>query len=381
MHCEQGNHTNWMLDMKILVTGAEGFIGRNLCLRLIEAGYNDLIKIDRSAGPEQLKSAVENADFIYHLAGINRPLDDTEFGIGNHRLTQQIVDILTSNKRKTPVMLSSSTQATRDNLYGASKAAAENAIFSYAEITGAAHYIYRFPNVFGKWCKPNYNSFVATFCHNIASDLEISINDPSAAVTLVYIDDVCSELISLLKSKESGFQSVEPHYETTVGEVADLIRSFKDSRQTLTTESVGQGLSRALYSTYLSYLKPEQFSYSVPSYGDQRGVFCEMLKTKDSGQFSFFTAHPGITRGGHYHHSKNEKFLVIQGEATFRFEHVVSGDKYEIYVTSDEYKIVETVPGWSHDITNTGSSELIVMLWANEIFDKNAPDTIARPLA
>lgn len=367
--------------MKILVTGAEGFIGQNLCLRLSEAGYDNILRIDRSSSADELKNAVKTADFIYHLAGVNRPVDDKEFSTGNHGLTQQIVDVLIENKLRTPVMVSSSTQATRDNLYGASKAAAEDAILKYAELTKAAYYIYRFPNVFGKWCRPNYNSFVATFCHNIASGQDIQVNDPKAAVTLVYIDDVCSELLSLLDNRESGYCEVKTQYQTTVGDVAETLHAFKNSRQNLISEAVGTGLTRALYSTYLSYLKPEQFSYSVPSYGDQRGVFCEMLKTKDAGQFSFFTAYPGITRGGHYHHTKNEKFLVIQGDATFKFEHVITGEKYELHVSSGEYKIVETVPGWTHDITNTGNSELIVMLWANEIFDKNAPDTIARPLA
>ncbi len=367
--------------MKILVTGAEGFIGRNLCLRLEETGEHEVIKIDRLSTECELIGGVKSADFIFHLAGINRPLDDSEFHVGNYSLTQKILDTLLVNELKTPVMLSSSTQAEKNNPYGLSKAAAEKALINYGESTGADYYVYRFPNVFGKWCRPNYNSFVATFCHNIAAGLDITINDPVAPVTLIYIDDICSELLSLLNGKESGFQCVHPEYHTTVGEVAEYIYSFKNSRQTLITEKVGDGLCRALYSTYLSYLKPEQFSYSVPSYGDQRGVFCEMLKTKDSGQFSFFTAHPGITRGGHYHHSKNEKFLVIQGTATFKFEHVYTGEKYKIDVSADEYKVVETIPGWTHDITNTGDNELVVMLWANEIFDRNAPDTIARVLA
>lgn len=367
--------------MKILVTGSEGFIGQNLCLQLAEAGYQDVVKIDRESSVDDLKSAVITADFIYHLAGVNRPKDDKEFGTGNYGLTQQIVNYLVDNNRNTPMMISSSTQAVQDNLYGTSKAAAESVIIEYAEKTKAAYYIYRFPNVFGKWCRPNYNSFVATFCHNIASGLDIQVNDPKAKVTLVYIDDVCSELISLLDNNESGYREVKTQYQTTVGEVANALYAFRNSRQNLISEAVGTGLTRALYSTYLSYLKPEQFSYTVPSYADQRGVFCEMLKTKDAGQFSFFTAHQGITRGGHYHHTKNEKFLVIQGDARFKFEHVITGEKYELHVSSGEYKIVETVPGWTHDITNTGSCELIVMLWANEIFDKNAPDTIARPLA
>ncbi|HFO8294649.1 TPA: NAD-dependent epimerase/dehydratase family protein, partial [Escherichia coli] len=261
------------------------------------------------------------------------------------------------------------------------KALAERYIEKYATTSGSPYYIFRYPNVFGKWCKPNYNSFVATFCYNIANDLAITINDASAPVNLVYIDDVCAKAIELLSgATESGYKAVAPIYSTTVGEVAELIYRFKNSRSTLITEAVGTGFTRALYSTWLTYLPAEKFAYKVPFYGDARGVFCEMLKTPSAGQFSFFTAHPGITRGGHYHHSKNEKFLVIRGQACFKFEHVITGERYELNVSSDEFKIVETVPGWTHDITNIGTEELIVMLWANEIFNRDEPDTIARPL-
>ncbi|MCE2594069.1 capsular polysaccharide biosynthesis protein CapF [Motilimonas cestriensis] len=367
--------------MNIIVTGANGFIGKNLCTMLAEQGYNDLIKVDIETTREQLAGYLQNADFVYHLAGVNRPQHDSEFKEGNADLTTFIVDELKKSGNRTPIMVSSSIQAERDNAYGVSKAQAEQALEQYGTDTGAGYFIYRFPNVFGKWCRPNYNSFVATFCHNIAHDIDIRVDNPSAPVTLVYIDDICAELISLLSSKKnSGLNSVAPEYSTTVGEVADLLRAFKSSRESLVTENVGTGLTRALYSTYLSYLSPSQFSYSVPSYGDERGVFCEMLKTKEAGQFSFFTAHPGITRGGHYHHSKNEKFLVIKGKALFKFEHIITGERYELLVNSIKPEIVETVPGWSHDVTNVGNDELVVMLWANEVFDREAPDTIAKPL-
>ncbi|NDJ57187.1 SDR family oxidoreductase [Enterobacteriaceae bacterium 4M9] len=367
--------------MKILVTGSEGFIGKNLCLRLNEAGYNDILRIDRSSSEAELFESLKVADFIFHLAGVNRPKADSEFSEGNVDFTQKIVNKLVEFGLDTPVMISSSTQAERDNPYGISKAAAEQAVVIYGSENNARYFIYRLPNVFGKWCKPNYNSFVATFCHNIAQGKEIIINEPNAVVNLVYIDDVCSELISLINNDvPSGFRCITPVYNATVGQVADLIRTFKQSRENLTIEAVGNGFVRALYSTWLSYLPPTEFGYKIPSYADQRGVFCEMLKTKDAGQFSFFTAHPGITRGGHYHHSKNEKFLVIQGTARFKFEHVITGEKYEINVSPEDNTVIETVPGWSHDVTNTGENELIVMLWANEIFDKNAPDTIARAL-
>ncbi|MGX9742420.1 UDP-2-acetamido-2,6-beta-L-arabino-hexul-4-ose reductase [Pseudocitrobacter corydidari] len=368
--------------MKILVTGAEGFIGRNLCFRLREAGYNELIKIDRNTSSEDLEHGLKQADFIFHLAGINRPENESEFEEGNSNLTKYIVDILQENNKAIPVMLSSSIQAESNNAYGKSKASAERIIQQYGITTQAPYYIYRLPNVFGKWCRPNYNSFVATFCHRIANDEDITINDPSAVVNLVYIDDFCTDALKLLSGNfDAGYRTFGPIYSVTVGEVAQLIHRFKESRQTLITEDVGQGFTRALYSTWLSYLSPEQFAYTVPSYSDDRGVFCEVLKTKVAGQFSFFTAHPGITRGGHYHHSKNEKFIVICGSACFKFEHIITGERYELNVSSDEFKIVETVPGWTHDITNNGSDELVVMLWANEIFNRSEPDTIARVLS
>ncbi|OCH37506.1 UDP-2-acetamido-2,6-beta-L-arabino-hexul-4-ose reductase [Aliivibrio fischeri] len=367
--------------MKILVTGANGFIGKNLCFQLEEQGFTDLIKIDRSNSTEELNEALKSADFIYHLAGVNRPQNDDEFKLGNADLTSHIISKLKELNRTTPILLTSSIQAEQSNAYGVSKALAEDALNSYAEQSGAKVYIYRLPNVFGKWCRPNYNSVVATFCNNVVNDLPLTINDPSAKVNLVYIDTVCEYFIHHLSNDEqSGEQSIKPIYPTTVGDIATALESFKASKTSLVTENVGTGFLRALYSTYISYYSPEQFSYTIPAYTDPRGSFCELLKTKDAGQFSFFTAHPGITRGGHYHHTKNEKFLVIKGEAKFRFEHIATGECYELDVTGEDYKVVETVPGWTHDVTNIGESELVVMLWANEIFDREKPDTFMKPL-
>ena len=367
--------------MKILVTGSNGFIGKNLCFQLQEQGFTDIVKISRHDSVEDLNRALDQADFIYHLAGVNRPKTENEFTQGNADLTSHIVATLKKLKRSTPVLLTSSTQAEFANPYGESKALAENIVREYAEQTQAKVYIYRLPNVFGKWCRPNYNSVVATFCHNIANDLPITINDPDAKLNLVYIDTVCEHFIHHLTNDElSGEQSIKPIYPTTVGDIANMLQAFKDSKESLITENVGSGFLRALYSTYISCYSPEQFSYTVPAYTDPRGAICELLKTKEAGQFSFFTAHPGITRGGHYHHSKNEKFLVIKGEAKFRFENIVTGERYEKEVTGDDFTVVETVPGWSHDVTNIGESELIVMLWANEIFDRETPDTFAKPL-
>jgi len=369
--------------MNILVTGANGFIGRNLCVHLKEAGFDNVEKITRDDNDISIDEKVKNADFIYHLAGINRPKNDDEFKQGNTDLTQKMVNTLVNNERSTPILLTSSIQAELNNPYGVSKAGAESAIADYREKTGSTAYIYRLPNVFGKWCRPNYNSAVATFCYNTINDLPITVHNADAPLSLVYIDDVCHAFVSLLTnmpSEPEEYSQVEPIYKTTVGKVVSLLSDFKQSRTSLITNKVGVGFERALYSTYLSYFKPEQFTYDVPSYTDERGSFSEMLKTTDSGQFSFFTAHPGITRGGHYHHSKNEKFLVLKGEARFKFKQIATGEEYEVNTSEAIRTIVETVPGWTHDITNVGSEELIVMLWANEIFDRDKPDTVAMPL-
>lgn len=367
--------------MNIVVTGAQGFIGKNLCVMLSEKGYESVIKITRDTPKDVIKHALASADFVYHLAGVNRPKDESEFTTSNADFTNFVVSELKANGRYTPIMFSSSIQACLDNAYGSSKSQAENLVLEYGNDTGSDVFIYRFPNVFGKWCKPNYNSFVATFCHNIVNDIEINIHERSAPVTLVYIDDVCKTLITLLDGgTKRGFKKNLVEYNTTVGEVADLLKAFKESRNNLITEHVGTGLTRALYSTYLSYFDPSNFHYTLPKYDDERGLFCEMLKTKESGQISFFTAHKGITRGGHYHHTKNEKFLVIKGKALFKFEHIITGERYQLIVNSDEATIVETVPGWSHDITNIDDEELIVMLWANEVFNNEFPDTFSKPL-
>jgi UDP-2-acetamido-2,6-beta-L-arabino-hexul-4-ose reductase len=293
--------------------------------------------------------------------------------------------IAASTGRKVPVAYTSSTQAARDNAYGQSKRAAEDALFALQRAHAVPVHVFRLPNVFGKWCRPNYNSAVATFCHNIARGLPIQVNDPAVPLTLVYVDDVIARFMQLLDGADAatdadGFATVAPQYSTTVGEMVTYVQGFRDSRATLMTERVGTGLLRALYSTYVSYLPVEEFAYTVPRHGDARGVFVEMLKTPDCGQFSYFTAHPGITRGGHYHHSKTEKFLVIKGQARFGFRHMQTGEKYELVTSGEKAQIVETVPGWTHDITNIGQDEMVVMLWANEVFDREHPDTFACPV-
>jgi UDP-2-acetamido-2,6-beta-L-arabino-hexul-4-ose reductase len=367
------------MTMRILVTGADGFIGKNLRVRLAELGYTDLACVTRDSAADTLLEAVGEADFVFHLAGVNRPPDPAEFATGNAGFTRTLCEALTSAGRRTPVVFASSTQAELDNPYGRSKREAEELLLEHARRTGAPVRVLRLTNVFGKWCRPNYNSAVATFCHNIARGLPITVNDPAAPLRLVHVDDVLAAMIRSLEQPFTGgdFAEVQPVYATTVGEVARLLQEFAASRQSLVTPEVGAGFVRALYSTYVSYLPAESFGYRVPRHGDPRGEFVEMLKTPDCGQFSYFTAHPGVTRGGHYHHTKTEKFLVIRGTALFGFRHIMTGEMQERLVHGGEGEIVETVPGWTHDITNVGEDELVVMLWANEIFDRERPDTIA----
>lgn len=374
---------------KVLITGANGFVGRNLQLHLAERKDVQVLCFTRESDIAQLPGLLGEVDFVFHLAGVNRPQDPQEFTVGNTELTKALCQTLgalaADTGRKVPVVCTSSTQAARENPYGQSKRLAEEALFALQSEAGVPVHVFRLPNVFGKWCKPNYNSAVATFCHNIARDLPIQVNDPEAQLTLVYVDDVVERFMQLMDGADAmvdadGFAAVTPQYTTTVGQLATQIQAFKDSRGTLMTERVGTGWVRALYATYVSYLPVESFTYSVPQHGDPRGVFVEMLKTPDCGQFSFFTAHPGITRGGHYHHTKTEKFLVIKGQARFKFRHMQTGQAHELVTSGDNAEIVETVPGWTHDITNIGSDEMIVMLWANEVFDRARPDTFACPL-
>jgi len=330
-----------------------------------------------------LPQLVAQVDAVVHLAGENRPADESAFAQVNSGLTSALCNTIEqafrSTGRHVPLVLASSTQAVRDNPYGRSKLAAETAVETLAKETGNPCVIFRLPGVFGKWCKPNYNSVVATFCHNIARDLPIQINDPAASLRLVYVDDVVTALLASLEAPAPGCVNaqVEPEYTTTLGELANQIHAFGDCRSTLMTERVGTGLVRALYATYVSYFPNDKFSYPVTQHVDPRGVFVEMLKTPDSGQFSYFTAHPGITRGGHYHHTKTEKFLVIKGEALFRFRHLLTNELVELRTSGGTPQVVDTIPGWVHDITNVGEDEMVVMLWANEAFDRQKPDTIA----
>jgi UDP-2-acetamido-2,6-beta-L-arabino-hexul-4-ose reductase len=375
--------------MKVLITGANGFVGKNLQLHLAERKDVQVACFTRSDDVAQLPAMVQGVDFVFHLAGVNRPLDPAEFVSGNTDLTQALCEVVATvaktTGKKVPVVYTSSTQAAYENAYGDSKRGAEDVLLELQRSHGVPVHVFRLPNVFGKWCKPNYNSVVTTFCHNIARGLPIQVNDPEASVTLVYVDDVMKRFMQIMDGADAavdavGFATISPQYTTTVGELARQFQVFKDSRVTLMTERVGTGLMRALYATYVSYLPVELFAYTVPQHADPRGVFVEMLKTPDCGQFSHFTAYPGTTRGGHYHHSKTEKFLVIKGRARFKFRHMQTGQCHELVTTGEKAEVVETVPGWTHDITNIGSDEMVVMLWANEVFDRLKPDTFACPL-
>jgi UDP-2-acetamido-2,6-beta-L-arabino-hexul-4-ose reductase len=368
--------------MKVLVTGANGFIGKNLVLRLREHADNEVLTLMREDGEEAWLCALTQADAVVHLAGENRPTDPATFDSVNIGLTKRLCDTLQRMCKRIPVLFSSSTQAEQDSPYGRSKRAAEEALAQLAQSCGNPVTIYRLPGVFGKWCRPNYNSVVATFCHNKAHDLPVQINDAQARIRLVYVDDVVNSFLQALKEPITGlsYPAVAPEYVITLGELSDQIDAFKNCRNSLVSERVGTGFTRALYSTYVSYLPVEKFAYVVPAHGDSRGVFVEMLKTPDAGQFSFFTAHPGITRGGHYHHTKTEKFLVIKGTGLFRFRHLLTNERFELTTSGDKPQVVDTIPGWVHDITNKGEDELVVILWANEVFDRANPDTVVAPI-
>lgn len=365
------------MSRQIVITGGEGFIGRNLTVRLGELGMTVRV-LTRRDGEDGWFAAVAEADAIVHLAGANRPNDPAEFMAVNHGAADLLARAVIAAKRPMRIAYASSSRATESTDYGRSKLAGEQRLEALSAETGSLVNILRLPNVFGKWARPNYNSAVATFCHNIARDIPIQVNDPAARLSLVYIDDVVEAFVAIIEDRTPpGPVSIAPVYEATVGDVAETIAGFRRDRADNMIDAVGAGLKRALYSTYVASLPVEEFSYPIAAYADPRGSFSEMLKTRTSGQFSYFTAHPGVTRGGHYHHTKTEKFLIVQGQARFRFRHIVTDAVHEIVVSGERPEIVETVPGWSHDVTNIGDTALISLLWANEIFDRARPDTIA----
>ena len=371
--------------LKVLITGSKGFIGKNLKLFLKERKDIEIFCFNREHHISSLFEIVQKADFIFHLAGVNRSKNIEDFYEGNVGFTKALCDVVRKTERKIPIIYTSSIQADQESPYGSSKRKAEDQLLALNKDCEVPIHIFRLTNVFGKWSKPNYNSVVATFCNNIIREIPINIDDENNCIELIYIDDVIKKFIELIFNPESEtkykvYKTISPSYNITVGKLAEKLYAFKEININNTVENVGTGLLRALYSTYISYLPKEKFSYPIISKKDQRGKFIEILKTQNCGQFSYFTALPGVTRGGHYHHTKSEKFLVVKGKACFKFFHMDTKMKYELSVDGDEPQIVETIPGWSHSITNTGDEELIAFLWANEIYDPNNPDTFSYQL-
>lgn len=364
--------------MKILVTGAKGFIGKNLIAELKNRKYTDVFEFDKDTNPVLLEDYCKKANFVFHLAGVNRPKEQSEFMEENFGFTSKVLDTLKKFKNTCPVMISSSIQAKLDNPYGKSKKAGEDLLFSYSKETGAKVLVYRFPNVFGKWCRPNYNSAVATFCYNIARDLPITVKDPNIIMNLVYIDDVVNELVNALEGKENRkgqFCEVPVVHTVTLGEIVDLIYSFKKSREERSIPDLSNEFTKKLYSTYLSYLPEDQFSYKLKMNEDDRGSFTEFIRTFDRGQVSVNISKPGIIKGNHWHHTKNEKFLVVSGKGVIRFRKVDSDEVIEYHVNGDKLEVVDIPPGYTHNIENLGDTDMVTIMWANEPFDPNRPDT------
>ena len=377
--------------MNILITGTGGFVGKNLVAALenlrdskdrtrpaLEIG--EILKCTRQSTDEELKAYCKKADFVFHLAGVNRPKDEAEFMQGNRDLTAKLLSLLEESGNSCPVMLSSSTQAERDNPYGRSKVAGEQVLREYGEKTGAKTLIYRFPNVFGKWCRPNYNSAVATFCHNRANDLPIQVNDLATVLTLVYIDDVVAELLDALEGNEhrdGDFCRVPVTHTVTLGEIVDLIETFRAQPQTLVMPEIPNGsFAKKLYSTYLSYLPKEKVAFPLKMNVDQRGSFTELLKTTSCGQFSVNISKPSITKGQHWHHTKWEFFIVVSGHALIQERKIGTDEVIEFEVSGEQIQAVHMLPGYTHNIVNLSETEnLVTLMWANEQFDPNHPDT------
>lgn len=365
--------------MKILVTGANGFIGKNLIAELKNQKYTDIYEYDIDSTYEDLDKYSKDCDFVFHLAGVNRPKDQKEFLEGNFGFTSFLLDNLKKYNNKAPIMLASSIQAELNNPYGISKKAGEDLLFKYGNETNTKVLVYRFPNVFGKWCKPNYNSAVATFSYNIANNLPITINDPNVVMNLIYIDDLVKELINSLKNQatENGkFYKVEPAYQVKLGKVTELLYSFKESRDNRSIPNMADDFTRKLYANYLSYLPTNRFSYELKMNVDTRGSFTEFIKTIDRGQVSVNISKPGIVKGNHWHHTKNEKFLVVSGTGVIRFRLVGNDEIIEYYVSGDKLEVVDIPPGYTHNIENLGNNDMVTIMWANEPFDPNNSDTI-----
>ena len=376
--------------MKILVTGANGFVGKNLVstLKNIKDGKDktrsidieDIYTYDLDSTIDDLKKYTSDCDFVFHLAGVNRPKDASEFYEGNASFTETLCSLLKEYDNHCPILISSSIQASKDNDYGKSKKEGEDYLLNHGETMNSKVYIYRLANLFGKWCRPNYNSVVATWCYNVAHDLDIQINDESVELPLCYIDDVIDEFLNALEGHptipKEGIYQVYPIHFIKLGELAKIIKSFKESRKTLQIPNMqADSLEKKLYSTYLSYLPKDQFSYPLKMNIDQRGSFTEFLKTNEFGQVSVNISKPGITKGQHWHHSKNEKFLVVSGQGLIQFRDIYSDEIIEYHVSGDKLEVIDIPTGYTHNIINIGKTDMVTIMWANEAFNPEHPDT------
>lgn len=379
---------------KVLITGANGFIGKNLITTLKLNKDIEIKTFDIEDNDQTLEKCLKEVDFIFHLAGINRPKMDEEFITGNVGLTQKIINKLEELNKNTPILITSSIQAALDNAYGISKKQAEESLTEYGKKNSAKTYIFRLPNVFGKWCRPNYNSVVATFCNNIANNLEVTINDENKELELVYIDDVVKEFIFTMEAYVEESEELEEiaaakeldtvnqcyfkipvSFKVTLGELARKIYEFKESRKNLTVPNLADEFTKNLYSTYLSYLPADKFSYPLKMNVDSRGSFTEFLKSTDRGQVSINVSKPGITKGNHWHHTKNEKFLVVSGEGIIQLRKIDNEEIIEYKVSGHKLEVVDIPVGYTHNIINTGETDMVTVMWVNEIFNPEKPDT------
>ncbi|MHC1717136.1 MAG: capsular polysaccharide biosynthesis protein CapF [Acidaminococcaceae bacterium] len=365
--------------MKILVTGAKGFIGKNLISELRNRNYQDILEYDLDIKEELLDTYCSNAEFVFHLAGVNRPNMQSEFMQGNQGFTSVVLDALKRNGNNCPIMFASSIQAALNNPYGISKKAGEDLLFKYAKETGSKVFVYRFQNVFGKWSRPDYNSVVATFCNNIASGLPIQINTPDTLMNMIYIDDVVDEIINAMEGKgnirEDGYCYVEPVYAARVGDIARIIQTFKTMRNELSIPDMSNNFVKKLYSTYLSFLPVDKLSYPLKMNIDKRGSFTEIIRTSDCGQISVNISKPGIIKGNHWHKTKNEKFIIVAGNATINLRKLGSEEIITYYVSGEKLEVVDIPPGFTHNIANEGATDLVTIIWSNEAFNPTHPDT------
>ncbi len=361
--------------MKILVTGANGFIGKNLACHLKERGHQ-ILPFVRGNAVEDLRAYLNEADFVAHLAGVNRPLREEEFAEGNVGLTRTLVEEMGKAGRKTPIFFSSSTQAELDNPYGRSKKAAEDLILSYGRETGAPVYVRRLCNVYGKWCRPNYNSAIATWCFSLTHGMPIEVNEAAGAIDFAYVDDVCEGILSLIENGgETGVKALKAADKAAPKEVASILRSFEEGRKRHEAPSLGTPFKAKLYATYASYLDEGNLAVGLDAHVDDRGLFAEILRSNGAGQISVNVIRPGIVKGNHYHHTKSEKFLVVSGECVTTLKPVFGGKAVSYQTSGDGLKAIDIPPGWAHSIKNVGKKDAVVLMWASEPFDPNRPDT------